>query len=373
MGRIVLIVSLLGLSGWVPLAAQEPPSGKPDVQYTEVFVSGQDGYHTFRIPSVIRAGNGDLLAFCEGRRESRSDTGDIDLVMKRSSDNGETWGPLTVVWDDGANTVGNPCPVLDPDSNTLHLLLTRNFGADAESKIIDGTSWGTRTVWHLTSTNDGKTWSKPKEITSTAKRDGWMWYATGPGAGIRLQSGRLVIPCDFITQKREGFSHTLLSDDGGKTWRIGGVVGPGTNECEAVELSDGSVMLNMRNYRGANLNHRAVAVSRDGGESFGPFTNDKNLPEPRCQASIRSVTTADGKGKVILFSNPASETKREAVTVRLSRDEGKSWAKSLVLHAGPGAYSCLVELAPGRAGCLFEAGEKSPYEVIRFARFELPE
>ena len=159
------------------------------VQDPAVFTSGENGYDTFRIPALIEAENGTLLAFAEGRRAGRGDAGDIDLVLRRSTDGGSSWGDLQVVWDDGANTCGNPCPVVDWSDGTIHLLATRNLGHDHESEIIAQTSEGTRTVWVMTSTDHGASWNPPREITSTAKRPDWTWYATGPGNGIQLRSG----------------------------------------------------------------------------------------------------------------------------------------------------------------------------------------
>jgi sialidase-1 len=158
-------------------------------------------------------------------------------------------------------------------------------------------------------------------------------------------------------------SHVIFSDDSGKTWKLGGVVGPNCNESQAVELADGSVMLNMRSYQ-AN-NHRFVAVSKDGGESFTKPVEDKELIEPVCQGSILRLPGAQGG---ILFANPASK-KREKLTVRLSRDEGKTWVVAKELNAGPSAYSCLTVLPSGEIGCLYERGDKNPYQTITFARF----
>jgi sialidase-1 len=152
----------------------------------DVFRSGEGGADTYRIPSVVATKSGALLAFAEARRGSASDTGDIDLVVRRSEDGGASWSEIEVVWDDGANTCGNPCPVVDPATGEVVLLATRNLGVDHEPRIIDGTSKGTRTVWVLRSADDGRTWSAPEEITATAKRPDWTWYATGPGAGIAL-------------------------------------------------------------------------------------------------------------------------------------------------------------------------------------------
>jgi sialidase-1 len=158
-------------------------------------------------------------------------------------------------------------------------------------------------------------------------------------------------------------SHVIYSDDSGKTWKIGGVVGPQCNESQVVELADGSVMLNMRSYQGNN--RRLVATSKDGGETFTKPTEDKELIEPVCQASILRLPGEKGG---LLFSNPAS-TKREKMTVRLSRDEGKTWQFAKELHAGPAAYSCLTVLPNGEIGCLYERGDKTPYDNITFARF----
>jgi sialidase-1 len=351
----VLFVALLPS----PTQAAEPAQ-------SPVFVSGKDGYHTYRIPSLIVTKKGTLLAFCEGRKKSRSDTGDIDLLLRRGFDGGKTWGKTQVVWDDGANTCGNPCPVIDARTGTIWLLMTHNLGSDTEAMILDGKSKGTRTVYVCHSNDDGRSWSKPVEITRDVKKPNWTWVATGPGVGIQLKSGRLVIPCDnYVARSKVRQSHVILSDDGGKTWKLGGVVGPQCNESQVVERADGSLLLNMRGYTGKN--RRLVAVSKDGGETFSRPVPDSELIEPVCQASI---LRHPGKKGGILFSNPAS-TKREKMTVRLSRDEGKSWAHAKLLHAGPAAYSCLAVLSDGQIGCLYERGEKSPYETITFARFSL--
>jgi sialidase-1 len=330
-----------------------------------VFVSGQDGYHTYRIPSVIATTKGTLLAFCEGRKTGRGDAGDIDLILKRSTDGGKTWGRTHVVWDDDDNTCGNPCPVIDAKTGTVWLLMTHNRGSDTEALIVGGKSAGNRTVWVTRSDDDGVTWAKPADVSKDVKKAGWTWYATGPGVGIQLRSGRLLIPCD---SKSEGGkvreSHVILSEDGGRSWKLGGVIGPNCNESQAVELADGSVMLNMRSYQ-AN-NRRFVAFSKDGGETFSKPVEDPTLIEPVCQASILRLP---GPGGGILFSNPAS-AKRENMTVRLSLDEGKTWPHANVLYAGPAAYSCLVALPDGSLGCLYERGDKIPYETITFARFD---
>jgi sialidase-1 len=334
----------------------------------DVFVSGQDGYHTFRIPSLVVAPKGAVLAFCEGRKKGRGDSGDIDLVLRRSIDGGATWGPLQVVWDDGAHTCGNPCPVVDRDTGTVWLLMTHNLGEDPESKIIDGTSKGTRTVWVSKSADEGATWSAPVEITKETKKPDWTWYATGPGVGIQTKNGRLVVPCDHVEAgTKRGGSHLIWSADHGATWTLGGAVVGGVNECQVVERSDGSLMLNMRNWHTPSR-ARAVATSADGGATWSAVSHDAALVEPVCQASILRSSWEPSR---ILFSNPADPKRRVRMTVRSSADEGATWTTLRELGEGPAAYSCLALLPDRKVGCLYETGVKSPYDKIVLARFPL--
>jgi sialidase-1 len=135
-----------------------------DPRYTDVYTSGEKGYNTFRIPSVIATSRGTLLAFAEARREGAGDAGDIDLVLKRSEDGGISWSPLQVVGDNGANTFGNPCPVVDRATGAIWLLTTQNRGTDREKDIIAGTSQAGRSAAVLHSTDDGVTWSAPTDI-----------------------------------------------------------------------------------------------------------------------------------------------------------------------------------------------------------------
>ncbi|MCP5519997.1 MAG: exo-alpha-sialidase [Verrucomicrobiales bacterium] len=335
-----------------------------------LFVSGQDGYHTYRIPALAVTTNRTLLAFCEGRQGGRGDSGNIDLLVKRSTDGGRTWSPHQVIWDDAGNTCGNPSPVVDESTGTIWLLMTWNRGDDHESQIIAQTSRDTRRVFVTRSVDDGRTWAAPEEITGSAKLPNWTWYATGPGAGIQLRNsdarGRLVIPCDHIEAgTKRYFSHVIYSDDHGRTWKLGGTTPQDqVNECEVVELKDGRLLLNMRNYD-RSKHQRQVAFSEDGGLTWKSQRFDVALVEPICQASIRRC------GDVILFSNPASEKSRVNLTVRLSDDEGLTWQAARALWAGPAAYSDLADLGGGRAACLYERGDTQPYETITFASFGL--
>ena len=347
-------------------------TARAEISRQVIWRSGESGYHTYRIPAVIRSANGTLLAFCEGRKGGRGDAGNIDLLLKRSVDGGQTWSRSEVIWDDGPNTCGNPCPVVDQATGTIWLLLTHNLGSDHESAIVAGTSVGSRTVWVTSSSDDGVTWNEPHEITVTTKEADWTWYATGPGVGIQLQhgahEGRMVIPCDHkVLGSKALYSHVIYSDDHGMTWQLGGRSAEDqNNECQVVELSDGRLLLNMRHYdreRGT----RALSYSEDGGVTWSGNFFNASLIDPVCQASL--ITARKGDRNLMVFSNPASRSSRTKMTVKVSGDEGAKWERQLELHSGPAAYSSLVDLGEGRMGCLFEAGERSAYETIRFDRF----
>ena len=345
----------------------------PYFEQTDLFVSGADGYHTYRIPSLIVTTRGTILAFCEGRKHGRGDSGDIDLVMKRSTDGGKTWSKMQVIRDDGENTCGNPCPVVDRETSTIWLLMTHNLGCDHERDIVDQKSKGTRTVWVTRSTDDGLTWAKPTEITKIIKKHNWTWYATGPGAGIQLTSGRLVIPCDHIEAGSKRYhSHVIYSDNHGKTWQLrGSTPSDKVNECEVVELEDGTLLLNMRNYDSRHRN-RAISTSKDEGLTWSKISHDGTLIEPLCQASIRRLTSRDGSNRNrILFSNPASKTERENMTIRLTYDECKTWPIAKQINSGPSAYSCLAVFPGLTIACLYERGDKYPYEKISLANFNV--
>ncbi len=348
--------------GLQPLA--QPLAG---LEQTDLFVSGTEGYHTFRIPALAVTRNGTLLAFCEGRKQGRGDSGAIDTVLRRSTDNGRSWGPLQVVAAGGEDTCGNPCPIADRSTGAVLLLLTKNKGAVNESMILRGEA-PPRTVWISRSMDDGVTWPAPDDISEQAREPEWRWYATGPCHGIQLANGRLVAPCDH-SLGLDVYSHVIYSDDAGASWRIGGVAEGKTDESTVMELSDGTLYLNMRNNRGTH--RRAFATSTDKGLTWSPVGEDPALAEPVCQASIlRLSTEKDGVKNRIVFSNPASE-RRENMTVRLSYDECKTWPVAKTLWPGPSAYSDLVLATDKRIGCLYERGRNYPYETVTFALFTL--
>jgi sialidase-1 len=338
-----------------------------------LFRSGTEGYNTFRIPAIITTEKGTLLAFAEGRKNGSSDTGDIDMVMKRSEDNGRTWSGLQIIWDDSLNVCGNPAPVIDKTAGKIFLLATWNLGKDREPDIIKQTSRDTRRIFVMESSDDGKTWSAAREITTSVKLSNWTWYATGPCHGIQIgngiQKGRLLIPCDHIEAvTNRYYSHTIYSDDHGATWQLGGTTPQDqVNECTVAELSAGKLMLNMRNYDRAQKS-RKISMSDDGGSTWSDISPDTVLIEPICQASLLSYSFSRKKPAGLLFLNPADKNSRKNMTLRLSYDEGKTWAVSKVLHEGPSAYSDIAKIKGDYIGALYEAGLKSPYEGIVFQK-----
>ena len=362
----------LRAAGFVENATTLTTDPSDALTQTDIFVSGQEGYHTFRIPSLLTTPRGTLLATCEGRKNNRRDQGDVDLVLKRSDNFGATWSDLQLIHEEGGNaeiTIGNPCPVVDQETGTIWMPFCRNNDD----------------VFVMSSQDDGRTWSKPRKITSDVKRDGWGWYATGPGVGIQLTrgqyNGRLVIPCDHRERKDNKWvtmSHVFYSDDHGATWRLGGTVADHTNECQVVELHDGRLMINMRNLwardggRQECGGKRAVAISADGGDSWEDIAFHETLIEPICQASFLKHSDDVFRQAPLFFSNPASAEGRSQLTIRMSTDQAETWPIARTIHAGPAAYSCLTILPDRSLGCLYEAGDQSPYERLRYARFTIP-
>jgi sialidase-1 len=356
---------------------EEEYPGSNGINY--LFSRKVGGYECYRIPALLRVDENVYLAFAEARKSSCSDTGDIDLVVKRSEDGGKTWSDLIMVWNDGVNTCGNPAPVLDEETGEIHLLATWNHGSDDIGPINDGTSLDTRRAYVIKSSDKGLTWSAPREITSTVKKPNWRWYATGPGSGMQVShgthKGRMVVGCDYIDDSRGSYSHVIYSDDHGASWLLGGVSPMGqTNECEVAELSNGDLMLNMRNSN-ASEKRQKVAISKDGGLTWEYKGLASELITPIVQASLHRYSFNDGKESknILLFSNPADISERKNMTIRRSDDDGATWSASYRLHNGFAAYSDLANYRDNRVAILYETGDTptNRYYGISFETIDL--
>lgn len=350
------------------LAILRPALAAPVFEQSSLWTGGREGYHTFRIPSLLVTKEGTVLAFCEGRKTSSGDHGDVDLVMKRSTDGGRSWSPLTMVHEEGGDekiTIGNPCPVVDSETGIIWLPFNRDNKA----------------VFITSSTDDGKTWALPRDISASTVRPEWVWVATGPGIGIQLtkgpHKGRLVIPSDqrllLPDKQMEWNSHMMYSDDHGATWQISAPIRSGGNECQVIEREDGTLLVNTR-MQGNFEGYRGIATSSDGGVTWTDITHEKQIPCPKCQGSLLSYDEHR-----LLFSNPhpkfgdavTGRMPRERLTIRLSTDDGLTWPTSRVLNHGPSAYSSLARLPDRAILCLYEGGEKHSSEALRLARFNL--
>lgn len=353
------------------------------------FRAGSDGYASFRIPACVRAPGGALLAFAEGRVDSASDSGNIDIVTRRSEDGGRTWGPLQAVAEHGDGTAGNPSPVTLADGRLL-LVFVRNAASATEDRIRRGLVAPTdgRRVWTRHSDDDGATWSEPREITEAVKRPEWRWYATTPGHALQLATGpatgRVVVPAnhslpptepgDNGTEGRYNGGHALLSDNSGATWRLGyldddpdGRVN--VNETTAAQLPDGSVYFNTRNDAGTP-EHRADAVSGNGGETLtAPFEPRPGLTAPVVQGSVLQLHDPE----VLLFSAPADPEVRRRMAVRASDDGGITWRTAHTTDERPAAYSDLVRVDRNTVGLLYETGDSSAYSTLTFRRVPVAE
>lgn len=331
-------------------------------EQTELFVGGQDNYNTYRIPSLICTKSGTVLAFSEGRIDIGKDGGPTDIVLKRSLGNGGPWTPAfmaargegrnrqdTMMWlplqvvlrSTNGDAWMNPVPVIDQTDGTIYLLanLYPQPYKDANQAI-----------WFVKSTDEGATWSTPVEITQGTGK-----HEIGPGAGIQLRSGRLMI---------QVYDSVIFSDDHGKTWKSGGIAPGDWNETQVVQLVDGSLLFSRR-----KAPNRVFLYSKDDGETWSQPVAQSELPDPDCQGSMIRFTREDqGYTKNrILFANPVSGAiaagsaesdprGRFNVTVRMSYDEGKTWPIEKLILAGPGAYSSMTVFPDGSVGILFETG-----------------
>jgi sialidase-1 len=375
MNSITSLFRLLGLFVCFSCirAVYAQDNNQPALNY--LYKPGDNGYACFRIPALLNTSNGVLLAFAEARKNNCGDSGDIDLVLRRSEDGGKTWGNMQVVWSDSTNTCGNPVPIQDAATGKIWLISTWNLGTDHERQIVDGTSKDSRRVFSLSSDDVGKTWSAAKEITAQVKMPDWTWYATGPCHGLQISrgkfKGRLVVPINHIEKPTgKNFAHIIYSDDHGSTWQLGAnTPADMANETTVAEIKKGHLMINMRNS-GRKDKTRKFATSKNGGATWRHMGTDTVLIEPICQGSLLNYQLTPKKS-ILLFSNPANKSARSNLTLRLSLNDGKTWVASQVIFSGPSAYSDIAVNNDKQVVCLYEAGLTKPYEGIAYKAVDL--
>ena len=356
-------------------------AAEPFLEKLDLFTVGEDpAYKLYHIPGVVVTAKGTVLAWCEARKRASgvTDWDDIRILLRRSTDDGLTWSKPQGIADVPGPKTKNPTallvksvdpkdvtydnPVLIADkSGTIHMLFCLEY----------------MRCFYQRSDDDGLTWSKPTEITSAfegfRKNYDWKVLATGPNHSIQLRTGRLVVPVWLSLGTGSNGGHhpsvaaTIFSDDAGRTWQAGEIAAPATtewvdpNETTAVELSDGRVMLNVRNE--SKPNRRLVTVSVDGATGWSTPRFDEALWEPVCMASL--IRYDFGGQKLLLFSNPHNLEKakgkaepgkyrdRKNISVKISRDEGQTWISNKTIESGPGMYSDLAVTHAGTILCFY--------------------
>lgn len=358
----------------------------------------QDGVHTSRIPGLATSKKGTLLAIYDARYESSRDLqGHMDICLNRSTDGGQTWQPMQVVLDrkewgglpERYNGVSDANILVDENTGDLyvaglwmHGVLDGQTGKWVPGMTNDSTRWihqwqakgsqpglgvkETSQFLIAKSTDDGLTWSEPINITAQTKRKEWWLYAPAPGHGITLEDGTLVFPTQGRDKEGEPFSNITYSQDGGKTWITSNPAFSNTTECMAVQLADGSIMLNMRDNRNRGNkenNGRRICTTSDLGQTWTEHpTSRKALIEPTCMASIhKHEYQQDGKKKsILLFVNPESYSARDHITLKVSYDDGNTWPsdKKILLdeYSGRG-YSCISSVEENTIGILYESSQ----------------
>lgn len=374
-----------------------PPEETPDasgMQAVRIFEAEKGGYAHYRVPAIVVSPAGTVMVATEARADARGDWGPQDILLTRSTDGGENWdAPRKIVAlpgppveneaalaqelaEPGVTTYNNIVPIVDQPLGAVHFLFCSAY----------------KRAYYMRTEDDGDSFSEPVDITETFERFreeyDWKVIATGPGHGIRHSGGRLIVPV-WLSDGTGGHAHrpsivsTIYSDDQGATWERGEVVVrhpdlKNPSETLAVELADGSVMLNIRHE---SPNHRrAVTVSSDGAAGWSELRFDEALVEPICMGSLLRV------GDALVFANPNSTEprspdnplggwKRQNLTVRLSADDGITWPFQRVIEPGPSGYSDLAAGPDGTVYCVYEDGSPSGrathVKYLTVARFDL--
>ena len=361
------------LSAHISGDVRPAPKSRP---FVVIHRQGQFDCHTTRIPGIARTNDGTLLAVYDLRYNSRKDLQeDIDIGLSRSTDGGKTWEDPRPIMDMGEfeglpqdqNGCSDPNILVDTQTGEIFVSAVWTHGKPGTHQWVGkGSEPGlgpdtTSQFLVVRSKDDGVTWSKPENWTAKLKQPEWYLFAPAPGNGITTTDGTLVMPTQGRDEKGEPFSNLIWSRDRGRSWTVSSPARTNTTECAVAELSDGTLMLNMRDNRNrsdkSETNGRAISVTSNLGESWAVHSSDHGaLPEPVCMASLISHQLKDGR-RILFFSNPNSKSARKNMTVRVSLDDGKSWPsdRQILLDRQGGAYSSLVMVDDETIGILYES------------------
>jgi sialidase-1 len=387
MGSKLLFASItLLFSPFFLLQALSQGGASPSGEFFEsqnLWNAGVGGYATYRIPGVVVSKRGTIIAYTSARKNI-GDWSDIDIVVRRSVDGGRNWEPSRVLVGDAHGVTDNPVAIVDRESGAIHFLFQEDYAR----------------CYYTRSDDDGKTFSKPVDITSVFEqfRSEYDWHVIAPGVGhaIQLRSGRLLVPLWMSLgavsgpnsrEHRPSAVATIYSDDHGKTWKRGAIIlntsdeYPNPSESMAVQLSDGRVMMNIRNE--STRHRRLISISPDGVNDWSKPVFEEQLFEPVCAASIISLPSQTATGKpLLLFSNPDSEAikgvgknefrARQNLTVRSSDNDGVTWNTAKVIDPGVTGYSDLAA-TNGMIYIVYEGGSIRGSDTnnahLVFARF----
>ncbi len=356
---------------------------------TDLFKQGDADRALYRYPGLIRSKSGTLVAVAEGRKNKASGWDEADIFLRTSKDGGKTWSDSAKITSPPADAKDNPVSLELKEPAAEGAIATHNPTLIANHKdggihILYGVEY--QRLFHMAADDEGKP-GEAVEITKVLEEFrpeiDWKVAAPGPGAGIQLSSGRLVVPV-WLSQGTVGIGFqpavtaTIYSDDGGKSWERGEIVAfdldistakTGTKlekplEAAVTQTADGTVLLNIRNKALKGL--RAQATSKDGASEWSEATFVKGLLEPMCEGSL--VTTEAG----IVFANPANMIMRKSLTARLSSDNGATYPASKVIDDGVAGYSSLAAGEGDTVHILYERGanmSESEPEAITFRSF----
>jgi sialidase-1 len=332
------------------LAAAAPAAPPPPV---DLFRSGQDGVHTYRIPALLETPAGVLLAIADARYDSAADLpGRIALVLRRSLDGGRNWAPQQILHAVPAGGVGDASLLLDPRTSRVWCFFAYGppgagfFTAQSRELRIQA----------ITSDDNGDTWSPAIDLAPQMQDPSWQAAFVTSGTHFATSNGRFLLP--LVVRDAQGVTaaRNAYSGDGGRTWRVGAAIGTATDESKAIELADGRILQSLRLPKSAGC--RGIAFSTDGGITFGPVTPTNTLPDPSCNAGLAR------QGKRLWLTHAASPTRREQLTLSTSANHGVSWRAYQLIHPGPAAYSTLVPLRSGQLALLYEAGAAIRFQIL---------